>query len=35
MNGLDKDVEILLRDDQLLEHLAQSHIQSKKVTRTL
>lgn len=35
MTGLDKDVEVLLRDDQLLEHLAQSHMQSKRATRAL
>lgn len=35
MAGLDKEVEALLRDDQLLEHLAQSHMQSKRVTRAL
>jgi len=35
MEGLDKEVEVVLRDDRLLDHLAQSNVQQKRVTRAL
>ena len=33
--SLNKDVDIVLNDDKLVEHLSQSQLQSKKVTKAL